>query len=120
MTLDEPDGSAHAQAANRFGADVYLGLAPTDDAVTIAYYAVPGFESVGGRRLAHLLHDRLAASSWPADDGAPRDAPARAARDPHAGGAVRARPGTRRGPIDAQRGSRGRRRRDLLGRAPES
>jgi N-acetylmuramoyl-L-alanine amidase len=60
MTLDEPDGSAHAQAANRFGADLYLGLAPTDDAVTIAYYAVPGFESVGGRRLAYLLHERVA------------------------------------------------------------
>jgi len=60
MTLDEPDGSAHAQAANRFGADLYLGLAPTDGSVTIAYYAVPGFESVGGRRLAHLLHDRVA------------------------------------------------------------
>ncbi len=60
MTLDEPDGSAHAQAANRFGADLYLGLAPTDEAVTIAYYAVPGFESVGGRRLAHLLHERVA------------------------------------------------------------
>jgi len=61
MALDEPDGSAHAHAANRFGADLYLGLAPTDDSVTIAYYAVPGFESVGGRRLAHLLHERLAA-----------------------------------------------------------
>jgi N-acetylmuramoyl-L-alanine amidase len=59
MTLDEPDGSAQAQAANRFGADLYLGLAPTDDAITIAYYAVPGFESVGGRRLAHLLHERV-------------------------------------------------------------
>ena len=27
MALDEPDGSAQAQAANRFGADLYLGLA---------------------------------------------------------------------------------------------
>lgn len=59
MTLDEPDGSAHAQAANRFGADLYLGLAPTDGTATIAYYAVPGFESIGGRHLAHLLHERL-------------------------------------------------------------
>jgi N-acetylmuramoyl-L-alanine amidase len=70
MTIDEPDGSAHAQAANRFGADLYLGLAPTDGVVTIAYYAVPGFESVGGRRLAHLLHDRLG-RLLPAADDAP-------------------------------------------------
>jgi N-acetylmuramoyl-L-alanine amidase len=59
MTLDEPDGSAQAQAANRFGADLYLGLAPTDGPVTIAYYAVPGFESIGGRHLAALLHQRM-------------------------------------------------------------
>jgi N-acetylmuramoyl-L-alanine amidase len=60
MTVDEPDGSAHALAANRFGADLYLGVAPSDQTVMIAYYAVPGFESVGGRRLAQLLCDRLA------------------------------------------------------------
>jgi N-acetylmuramoyl-L-alanine amidase len=60
MTVDEPDGSAQALAANRFGADLYLGVAPSDEAVTIAYYAVPGFESVGGRRLAQLLCDGLA------------------------------------------------------------
>jgi N-acetylmuramoyl-L-alanine amidase len=69
MMLDEPDGSAHAQAANRFGADLYLGLAPTDEAVTIAYYAVPGFESVGGRRLAHLLHDRVSRQLRVRDEG---------------------------------------------------
>jgi N-acetylmuramoyl-L-alanine amidase len=59
MTVDEPDGSAQALAANRFGADLYVGMAPTNHHVTIAYYAVPGFESVGGRRLARLLRDRL-------------------------------------------------------------
>ena len=60
ITLDEPDASAQAQAANRFSADVYLGLAPADGVVSVAYYAVPGFESIGGRHLARLLHDRLA------------------------------------------------------------
>jgi N-acetylmuramoyl-L-alanine amidase len=60
VTVDEPDGSAHAAAANRFGADVYLGLAPTPGPVTVSYYAAPGFESVGGRHLARLLHERLA------------------------------------------------------------
>ena len=69
MALDEPDGSAQAQAANRFGADLYLGLAPTDEAVTIAYYAVPGFESVGGRRLAGLLHERVATVLTAVSDG---------------------------------------------------
>ncbi len=59
MTLDEPDGSAQAQAANHFVADVYLGLAPTDGLVSVAYYAVPGFESIGGRHLAELLHERV-------------------------------------------------------------
>ena len=88
MTLDEPDGSAHALAANRFGADLYLGLAPTDGVVTIAYYAVPGFESVGGRRLAHLLHDHLAKLFLVADDAPRRHATGGAARDPDAGGAL--------------------------------
>jgi N-acetylmuramoyl-L-alanine amidase len=59
MTLDEPDGSAQAEAANNFSADVYLGLAPTDGMISIAYYAVPGFESIGGRHLAELLDERL-------------------------------------------------------------
>jgi len=59
VTVEEPDGSAQATAANRFGADVYLGLVPAE-AVRIAYYAVPGFESIGGRRLAELLQRRLA------------------------------------------------------------
>jgi N-acetylmuramoyl-L-alanine amidase len=69
MTLDEPDGSAQAQAANRFAADVYLGLAPTEGLVSVAYYAVPGFESVGGRHLADLLHQRLSAIAPVAPDG---------------------------------------------------
>jgi N-acetylmuramoyl-L-alanine amidase len=60
MTLDEPDGSAQAQATNRFAADVYLGLAPAAGPVSVAYYAVPGFESIGGRHLAELLYRHLA------------------------------------------------------------
>jgi len=42
------------------GADLYLGLTLTDGASSIAYYAVSGFESVGGRRLAELLHTHVA------------------------------------------------------------
>jgi N-acetylmuramoyl-L-alanine amidase len=60
VTVEEPDGSAQASAANRFGADVYVGLVPADR-VRIAYYSVPGFESVGGRQLAELLQIGLTA-----------------------------------------------------------
>jgi N-acetylmuramoyl-L-alanine amidase len=53
---DEPDAAAQAANANRFGASVYLGFeARTGACSTAAYYSVPGFESVGGRALAHLL-----------------------------------------------------------------
>jgi N-acetylmuramoyl-L-alanine amidase len=61
VTVDDPDGSVHAQTANHFGADLYLGLTPAEAEPTIAYYAVAGFESVGGRRLASLIHQRLRA-----------------------------------------------------------
>jgi N-acetylmuramoyl-L-alanine amidase len=37
--------------------------------VSVAYYAVPGFESVGGRHLADLLHQRLSAIAPVAPDG---------------------------------------------------
>lgn len=56
--LDLDDGSAQAASANRFGADVYLGIGVAD-ACAVSYYQVPGFESVGGRRLAHLVSERL-------------------------------------------------------------
>jgi N-acetylmuramoyl-L-alanine amidase len=50
---DEPDAAAQASAANRFAATVYLGFeARSDDVSTVCYYAVPSFESVGGRSLA--------------------------------------------------------------------
>lgn len=60
LELDEPDGSVQAGATNRFGADLYLGLRATDGPGRFAYYAVPGFESIGGRRLAELLQDHIA------------------------------------------------------------
>jgi N-acetylmuramoyl-L-alanine amidase len=61
MPVDEPDGSVQAGAANGFGAHLYLGLSLADGPTMVAYYAVTGFESRGGRRLAELLHARLAA-----------------------------------------------------------
>lgn len=61
VLVDEPLVRGHADAANRFGADVYLGIeAHTAPAVTIAYYAVPTFESAGGRSLAERLCQHLA------------------------------------------------------------
>ena len=63
--LEQDDGSAQAASANRFGADVYLGIA-VGDTCSVAYYQVPGFESVGGRRLALLTCQRLKALGFPA------------------------------------------------------
>lgn len=50
---DEPDAAAQAAAANRFAATVYVGFeAHSTPTSTIHYYAVPQFESAGGRALA--------------------------------------------------------------------
>jgi N-acetylmuramoyl-L-alanine amidase len=63
---DEPDASAQAAAANRFAATVYVGFeARSDGGSTICYYAVPSFESVGGRSLAHHL-ERMFSKEVPA------------------------------------------------------
>jgi N-acetylmuramoyl-L-alanine amidase len=71
VTVDDPDGSAQAQLANHYEAGLYLGLTPADGPSAVFYYAVPGFESVGGRRLAALLHERLA-PILPALEAGPR------------------------------------------------
>jgi N-acetylmuramoyl-L-alanine amidase len=57
MSTDEYDAAAQAAAANRFGATMYIGFeARPDVCADIAYFAVPSFESVGGRSLgAHLV-----------------------------------------------------------------
>jgi N-acetylmuramoyl-L-alanine amidase len=53
---DEPDASAQAATANRLGATVYLGFeARSEPIAQVCYYAVPSFESVGGRSLATAL-----------------------------------------------------------------
>jgi N-acetylmuramoyl-L-alanine amidase len=56
--LDADEGSAQAASANRFGADVYLGIAVAPSC-SVSYYQVPGFESFGGRRLAQLASEHL-------------------------------------------------------------
>lgn len=56
ISVDEPDAIAQADAANRFGADLYVGFeARAQGASRICYYSVPTFESVGGRSLAERL-----------------------------------------------------------------
>ena len=53
MSTDEYEAGAQAAAANRFGANVYVGFeARSDERSLISYYAVPTFESIGGRALA--------------------------------------------------------------------
>jgi N-acetylmuramoyl-L-alanine amidase len=56
MATDEYEAGAQAAAANRFGADIYVGFeARTDKRSLISYFAVPTFESLGGRTLATQL-----------------------------------------------------------------
>lgn len=52
----DPDESARADAANAFGAGLFVALGLREEVgVSCAYYARDGFESVGGRRLAELV-----------------------------------------------------------------
>lgn len=60
MSTDEYEAPAQAAAANRFGANAYVGFdARTDACSIISYFAVPSFESVGGRSLATRIVDEL-------------------------------------------------------------
>ena len=57
--LTTTDGSVTAREANTFRADVFLGLVARAGEPSVCYYAVPGFESQGGRRLGSLLAEHL-------------------------------------------------------------
>jgi len=60
MATDEYEASAHAAAANRFGAAAYVGFeARAEQRSIISYFAVPSFESVGGRSLGTHIVARL-------------------------------------------------------------
>lgn len=60
MSTDEYEASAQAAAANRFDAGAYLGLeAVAEPTSLVSYFAVPAFESVGGRSLATHVVDAL-------------------------------------------------------------
>ncbi len=56
VSVDEPDAITQATAANHFTADLYVGFDTLVDGPTrICYYAVPTFESHGGRSLAERI-----------------------------------------------------------------
>ncbi len=56
ISVDEPDARVQAGVANSFEADVYLGFeSRPGEPSRISYYAVPTFESSGGRSLAERL-----------------------------------------------------------------
>ena len=60
MSTDEYDAAAQAAAANRFGATIYVGFEARSDACSmVSYFAVPAFESIGGRALADHTVRRL-------------------------------------------------------------
>jgi N-acetylmuramoyl-L-alanine amidase len=59
--LHHPDQSVQASEANGFQAHAFVALAISDEpGCATAFYAAEGFESVGGRRLAHLLLEKVA------------------------------------------------------------
>jgi N-acetylmuramoyl-L-alanine amidase len=61
VSTDEYEAAAQAAAANRFGAHAYVGFdARVDSCSIVSYFAVPSFESVGGRALATLIVEGLA------------------------------------------------------------
>jgi N-acetylmuramoyl-L-alanine amidase len=60
MSTDEYEAAAQAAAANRFEASAYVGFEARADAPSsISYFAVPSFESIGGRSLASRIVDAL-------------------------------------------------------------
>jgi N-acetylmuramoyl-L-alanine amidase len=60
VSTDEPDATAQAAVANRHGATAYIGFeASSDQQSSVSYFAVPSFESLGGRSLAERFAVRF-------------------------------------------------------------
>lgn len=60
VTVDHPDWSEQARQANALEAHLYVGLRlQAGPGVQAAYFAVPSFESAGGRYLAELVLDEV-------------------------------------------------------------
>ena len=52
LSFNSPDLSHQARTSNQWGADIYLGITLVLENYGVAYFAMSGFESVGGRALA--------------------------------------------------------------------
>ena len=60
LAVHHPEGSVHAAEANRFGAQIFVGLCTrTEPGARLSYYRTEGFESVGGRHLADVVAGQL-------------------------------------------------------------
>ena len=67
MSTDEYEAAVQAAAANRYGATLYIGFeAVPNNSSTISYFAVPTFESIGGRSLAKSVSHELSSVLDPA------------------------------------------------------
>ena len=60
LTLHHPDLSSHAETANRWRGDAYLGVTLAGDDFWVAYFQTEGFTSNGGRLLARQCTDKIA------------------------------------------------------------
>ncbi len=61
LTFSTPDLSRQARTANQWNGDIYLGVTLAVDNFGISYFAMSGFESVGGRALAQRCSAALGA-----------------------------------------------------------
>lgn len=60
LSFSTPDLSHQARTSNQWNGDIYLGVTLAADNFGISYFAMSGFESVGGRALAQRCSTALA------------------------------------------------------------
>ena len=60
LTLHHPDLSSHAQIANSWSGDAYIGVTLAGDDFGVAYFQTEGFTSNGGRMLARQCAEKIA------------------------------------------------------------
>lgn len=66
LAVHHPEGSVHAAEANRFAAQLFVGLsARSEPGARLSYYRTEGFESAGGRHLAEVAAGALAGVPLP-------------------------------------------------------
>lgn len=66
VVIHHPEPTIEAATANRFDADIFVGLATNlEGPCQMAFYATPGFESIGGRRLAEIITSAIPLAAEP-------------------------------------------------------